>query len=80
MLLPLEVKPKPATLDGKGAISSFQGLDAVDREQRIAHAALEMEPGLQARFLSARARMLPSGLVFHCVALGCLPPWHLPPH
>lgn len=67
-------------MEDKGAISSFQGLGAVDREQRIAHAALEMEPGLQARFLSTRAQMLPSGLAFHCAALEYLPPWHLPPH
>lgn len=70
----LDVKPKAASMEDRDAISSFQGLDAVDREQRIAHAALEMRPGLQARFLSTRARMLPSGLVFHWAALGYLPP------
>lgn len=32
-------------MEDRDAISSFQGLDTVDREQRVAHAALEMEPG-----------------------------------
>lgn len=36
VLFPLEVKPKPASMEDKGAIGSFQGLDRVDREQRTA--------------------------------------------
>lgn len=36
MLFPLEVKPKPASIEDKDAIGSFQGLDGIDREQRTA--------------------------------------------
>lgn len=65
---PLKLNRSQQVWKTKGAISSFQGLVTVNRKQRPAHAALETELGVQARFFSTRAQVLPSSLGFHCAA------------